>query len=81
MSVQRDSFCKLNCSNPYRRFADTPKPPWSQTDLDRLREVYQAEGMAGCVLEFEGRTYQALACALRRHKITAGQRRAEAMAG
>jgi hypothetical protein len=25
MPARRVSFCRLNCSNPYRRFADTPR--------------------------------------------------------
>jgi hypothetical protein len=72
-----NGWCAILAGRSLKTFARGV--PWTQPDLDRLREVWVSEGMAGCLREFEGRTYQAIACALRRHKITAGRRRPEAI--
>jgi hypothetical protein len=53
---------------------------WTPADIDRLRTIWQAEGMTGCIREFPDRTYSALTCALRRYEVRSEGRRAEAIA-
>jgi hypothetical protein len=72
-------WCTLLCGRELKPAREIVA--WTKPDLDRLRAIYEAEGMAGCVRAFEGRSYSSLACALRRHKMTAGRRRSEALAG
>jgi hypothetical protein len=54
---------------------------WPPSEIDRLREVYYKGGMASCVRAFEGRSYHAIAGALKRHKISTSRERPEAMTG
>lgn len=73
-------WCALLCGRELRP-ARERGASWSKPDLDRLREAYQAAGIPGAQAAFPERTYHAITGALKRHKIWAEQRRAEAIAG
>lgn len=48
---------------------------WSPAEVERLRAAYMEEGMLKCIQSFPDRTYDAIACAMRRYRVRDGVKR------